>query len=195
MKPILKNHVAVKEAVFPFNKLPGSDLILGPEMKSTGEVMGISKDFGMSFAKSQAASKNIIPTSGTIFISLTANDKPIACEIGKMYKDLGFKIVATRGTHKELTSGGIEAELVLKLSEGRPNIDDSIKNGEIDIVINTSDNNASKSDARKIRQSVLANNVAYFTTIAAARAAALAIKALKESGGTIEPNAIQDYLK
>jgi carbamoyl-phosphate synthase large subunit len=195
MKPILKNHVAVKEAVFPFNKLPGSDLILGPEMKSTGEVMGISKDFGMSFAKSQAASKNIIPTSGTLFISLTANDKPLAAEVGKMYAELGFKIVATSGTHKELTDAGVEATRVLKLSEGRPNIDDSIKNGEIAIVINTSDSTATKSDARKIRQSVLANSVAYFTTIAAARAAALAIKALKESDGTIEPNAIQDYLK
>jgi len=194
MKPRLKNHVAVKEAVFPFNKLPGSDLILGPEMKSTGEVMGISKDFGMSFAKSQFASKNIIPTTGTVFISLTSNDKEYAKEIGTMYKELGFKIVATRGTHQALKDSGIESELVLKLSEGRPNIDDSIKNGEIAIVINTSDNNASKSDARKIRQSVLANNVAYFTTIAAARAAALAVKALKENGGTIEPNAIQDYL-
>jgi carbamoyl-phosphate synthase large subunit len=195
MKPILKNHVAVKEAVFPFNKLPGSDLILGPEMKSTGEVMGISKDFGMSFAKSQAASKNIIPTSGTLFISLTANDKPYAAEIGKMYAELGFKIVATSGTHKELIDAKIEATRVLKLSEGRPNIDDSIKNGEIAIVINTSDSTATKSDAKKIRQSVLANSVAYFTTIAAARAAALAIKALKDSDGTIEPNAIQDYLK
>ena len=194
MKPKLKGHVAVKEAVFPFNKLPGSDLILGPEMKSTGEVMGISKDFGLSFAKSQFASKNIIPTSGTVFISLTQNDKPYAKEIGKLYKDLGFKIVATRGTHKALSEAGIENELVLKISEGRPNIDDMIKNGEIAIVINTSDNTASKSDAKKIRQSVLANNVAYFTTIAAASAAALAVKALKENSGTIEPMAIQDYL-
>ena len=194
MKPILKGHVAVKEAVFPFNKLPGSDLILGPEMKSTGEVMGISKDFGMSFAKSQLASKNIIPLEGTLFISLTTNDKPLAGEIGRLYQDLGFKIVATKGTHKALSDAGIECELVLKLSEGRPNIDDKIKNNEIAIAINTSDNTASKSDAKKIRQSVLANSVAYFTTIAAARAAALAIKSLKVNGGDIEPNALQDYL-
>ena len=194
MKPKQKGHIAVKEAVFPFNKLPGSDLILGPEMKSTGEVMGISKDFGMSFAKSQLASKNIIPLEGTLFISLTANDKPLAGEIGKLYQDLGFKIVATKGTHKALSDAGIECELVLKLSEGRPNIDDKIKNNEITIAINTSDNTASKSDAKKIRQSVLANNVAYFTTIAAARAAALAIKSLKVNGGDIEPNALQDYL-
>jgi carbamoyl-phosphate synthase large subunit len=195
MKPILKNHVAVKEAVFPFNKLPGSDLILGPEMKSTGEVMGISKNFGLSFAKSQFAAKNIIPTSGTLFISLTSNDKPFAGEIGAMFKELGFKIVATSGTHKALSEAGIESERVLKLSEGRPNIDDSIKNNEIAIAINTSDNTASKSDAKIIRQSVLANNVAYFTTIAAAKAAALAIKELKISGGEIIPTAIQDYLK
>ena len=194
MKPIQKGHVAVKEAVFPFNKLPGSDLILGPEMKSTGEVMGISKDFGMSFAKSQLASKNIIPLEGTLFISLTGDDKALAGEIGKLYQDLGFKIVATKGTHQALSEAGIECELVLKLSEGRPNIDDKIKNNEIAIAINTSDNTASKSDAKKIRQSVLANNVAYFTTIAAARAAALAIKSLKVNGGDIEPNALQDYL-
>ena len=194
MKPKEKAHVAVKEAVFPFNKLPGSDLILGPEMKSTGEVMGISTDFGMSFAKSQFASKNIIPLEGTVFISLTSNDKPLAGEIGKLYSDLGMKIVATKGTHKALREAGIECELVLKLSEGRPNIDDMIKNNEIAIAINTSDNTASKSDAKKIRQSVLANNVAYFTTIAAAKAAALAIKSLKATQGDIEPNALQDYL-
>ncbi len=194
MKPKQKGHIAVKEAVFPFNKLPGSDLILGPEMKSTGEVMGISRDFGMSFAKSQLASKNIIPLEGTLFISLTSNDKPLAGEIGKLYQDLGFKIVATKGTHQALSEAGIECELVLKLSEGRPNIDDKIKNNEITIAINTSDNTASKSDAKKIRQSVLAHNVAYFTTIAAARAAALAIKSLKVNGGDIEPTALQDYL-
>jgi carbamoyl-phosphate synthase large subunit len=193
LKPILKNHVAVKEAVFPFNKLPGSDLILGPEMKSTGEVMGISSDFGISFAKSQFAAKNIIPTSGTVFISLTQNDKPYAKEIGQLFVELGFKIVATRGTHEALKNAGVKSELVLKLSEGRPNIDDSIKNGEIAIVINTSDNTASKSDAKKIRQSVLANSVAYFTTIAAAKAAARAIKALKETDA-LEPQALQDYL-
>ncbi len=195
MKPKKMRHVAVKEAVFPFNKLPGSDLILGPEMKSTGEVMGISSDFGLSFAKSQFASKNIIPLSGKVFLSLTSNDKPFASEIASLFIEQGFKIVATRGTHAILKENGIECELVLKLSEGRPNIDDMIKNEEISIAINTSDNTASKSDAKKIRQSVLANNVAYFTTIAAARAAAMAIKSLKLNSDLIEPTAIQDYLK
>ncbi len=194
MEPILKNHIAIKEAVFPFNKLPGSDLILGPEMKSTGEVMGISNNFGMSFAKSQFASKNKIPLLGKIFISLTEMDKPYAGEIGSMFAELGFEIYATSGTHKALELAGVESKKVLKISEGRPNIDDMIKNEEIVLAINTSDNKSSKEDAKKIRQSVLANNVAYFTTIAAARASALAIKELQKNSGCIEPKALQDYL-
>jgi len=194
MEPTLKNHVAVKEAVFPFNKLPGSDLILGPEMKSTGEVMGISENFGMSFAKSQFASKNIIPLEGKIFLSLTEADKQNAGEVGKMFTDLGFEIVATSGTHTALESAGVSSTKVLKISEGRPNIDDMIRNEEIAIAINTSDNAGSKTDARTIRQSVLANQVAYFTTIAAARATAMAIKELKATGGELAPKALQDYL-
>jgi len=194
MEPILKNHVAVKEAVFPFNKLPGSDLILGPEMKSTGEVMGISDNFGMSFAKSQFASKNNIPMEGKLFISLTEADKPSAGEIGKMFTDLGFEIVATSGTHTALQNAGVTSTKVLKISEGRPNIDDMIKNEEIALAINTSDNAGSKTDAKCIRQSVLSNNVAYFTTIAAAKATALAIEALKAQNGELEPQALQDYL-
>jgi len=194
MEPNLKNHVAVKEAVFPFNKLPGSDLILGPEMKSTGEVMGISENFGMSFAKSQFASKNNIPLEGKLFLSLTEADKPHAAEIAKMFTDLGFEIVATSGTYIALQSAGVPATKVLKISEGRPNIDDMIKNEEIAIAINTSDNAGSKTDAKTIRQSVLANHVAYFTTLAAAKATALAIQELKKHGGELEPKALQDYL-
>jgi len=194
MEPNLKNHVAVKEAVFPFNKLPGSDLILGPEMKSTGEVMGISENFGMSFAKSQFASKNNIPLTGKLFLSLTEIDKPHAGEIGKMFADLGFDIVATSGTYAALEAAGVTSTKVLKISEGRPNIDDMIKNEEIALAINTSDNKASKADAKTIRQSVLGNNVAYFTTLAAAKATALAIQELKVQGGTLEPKALQDYL-
>jgi len=194
MEPKLSGHVAVKEAVFPFNKLPGSDLILGPEMKSTGEVMGISDAFGMSFAKSQFASKNRIPLEGKIFLSLTENDKPHAGEIGRMFTELGFDIVATSGTHTALESAGVPSTKVFKISEGRPNIDDMIRNEEIALAINTSDNKAAKADARLIRQSVLANHVAYFTTIAAARAAALAIAALRENDGCVDPKALQDYL-
>ncbi len=194
MEPKLKNHVAVKEAVFPFNKLPGSDLILGPEMKSTGEVMGISENFGMSFAKSQFASKNIIPLEGKVFLSVTKADRPNAAEIGKMFINLGFEIVATAGTHATLEDAGVASTQVLKISEGRPNIDDMIRNEEIAIAINTSDNAGSKTDARTIRQSVLANHVAYFTTIAAARATAMAIKELKATNGELEAKALQDYL-
>jgi len=195
MEPNLKGHVAVKEAVFPFNKLPGSDLILGPEMKSTGEVMGISNKFGMSFAKAQFASKNNIPINGKLFISLTAQDKPFAKEIGAQFEKLGFEIHATGGTHKALQEAGITSQRVLKISEGRPNINDMIKNGEITLAINTSDNSlSSKSDATTIRQSVLSNNVAYFTTIAGAKAAALAIEDLNANDGCLEPKALQDYL-
>jgi len=192
-KPRIKNHVAVKEAVFPFSKLHGADLILGPEMKSTGEVMGISDTFAISFAKSQISSNNILPTSGVVFISLTDMDKVFAKEIGNGFRAAGFKIVATEGTHKALTNAGIEAEFVYKISEGRPNIEDRIKNMEIDLVVNTSDNKSSKDDARKIRQAVLRFNIPYFTTIAAANVAIEAIKKLKEQEA-LEPKALQDYL-
>jgi carbamoyl-phosphate synthase large subunit len=194
MEPNLKGHVAVKEAVFPFNKLPGADLLLGPEMKSTGEVMGISDNFGMSFAKSQFAAKNNIPLEGKLFLSLSNSDKPYAAEVSKSFVDLGFEIYATGGTHKALEEAGVASNKVLKISEGRPNIDDMIKNKEIALAINTSDDQGAKIDGATIRQSVLRENVAYFTTIAAAKATALAIKELKASGGELEPKALQDYL-
>jgi carbamoyl-phosphate synthase large subunit len=194
MEPNLKGHVAVKEAVFPFNKLPGADLLLGPEMKSTGEVMGISDNFGMSFAKSQFAAKNNIPLEGKIFMSLAKNDKMHIGEIGKSFTDLGFEIYATAGTHKALEEAGVASNKVLKISEGRPNIDDMIRNNEIALAINTSADAGSKIDGQTIRQSVLRANVAYFTTVAGAKATALAIKELKASGGELEPKALQDYL-
>ena len=194
LKPKLKGHISVKEAVFPFSKLAGADLILGPEMKSTGEVMGISDSFETSFAKSQIASFNMLPSKGTVFISLTDIDKAYAKEIGEGFSKLGFEILATSGTHKALLMAGVEATFVHKISEGRPNVEDSLKNGDIDLVINTSDSKSSKEDAKKIRQSVLANNVAYFTTLAAAKAAAQAIKELKVHNGSLVPKALQDYL-
>ncbi|MFW6307173.1 MAG: carbamoyl-phosphate synthase large subunit [Campylobacterales bacterium] len=192
LKPKLKSHIAVKEAVFPFSKLPGADLLLGPEMKSTGEVMGISNNFGLSFAKSQLASSNKLPQSGNLFISLTNLDKPQGTRIAREFIDLGFKIFATEGTQKVLQDSGIESNIVLKISEGRPNIDDMITNGEIDLVINTSDNKSSKDDAKKIRYNVLRSKIPYFTTIAGANAAVLAIKELKKSE-SLQVNAIQDY--
>ena len=192
LKPSVRNHVCVKEAVFPFKKLSGADVILGPEMKSTGEVMGISENFGISFAKSQSASSNIIPTSGKVFISLTDLDKEFASEVASGFIELGFEIVATSGTFKVLDKAGIKATKVLKISEGRPNIEDDIRNNDIAIVINTSDSEASKDDAKIIRQRVIAQNIPYFTTIAAARATIEAIKELNDS--TMDVKALQDYL-
>jgi len=192
-KPKVHDHVCVKEAVFPFKKLSGADVILSPEMKSTGEVMGISSNFGLSFAKSQTASFNKIPTSGKVFISLTDLDKVFAPEIAKDFIDLGFEIVATGGTHQVITDSGAKATKVLKISEGRPNIEDSIRNDEISIVINTSDSISSKDDAKIIRQRVISLNIPYFTTIAAVKATILAIKELKNSD-SLEIKTIQDYL-
>jgi carbamoyl-phosphate synthase large subunit len=193
LKPKIHEHVCVKEAVFPFKKLTGADVILSPEMKSTGEVMGISSNFGLSFAKSQTASFNKIPTSGKVFISLTDLDKEFASKIAKDFCELGFEVVATSGTHRVLSKSGIEATKVLKISEGRPNIEDSIRNNEISIVINTSDSVASKDDAKIIRQRVISLGIPYFTTIAAVKAAILAIKEIKNKD-FLEIKAIQEYL-
>jgi len=191
-KPKDKSHISIKEAVFPFNKLPGADLILGPEMKSTGEVMGISKSFGESFAKSQISSKNSLPIKGKVFISLTDLDKEFAIKLAKSFKELGFKIVATSGTYKVI-SEYVECEKVLKISEGRPNIVDMIKNEEIALVINTSDNKASKDDAKIIRREVLNQSIPYFTTIPAAFAAIDAIRFLQQNELSVK--SIQDYFR
>ncbi len=189
-----KGHVSVKEAVFPFSKLQGADLILGPEMKSTGEVMGISDNFATSFAKSQIGSKNVLPKSGTVFISLTDIDKVYAKEIGEKFQKLGFKILATGGTHKVLQEAGVASEFIYKISEGRPNVEDKLKNGDIDLVINTSDNKSSRDDAKKIRQAVLRFNIPYFTTLAAATVAAESLDYIQDDSA-LEPKALQDYLR
>jgi len=193
-KPRIKAHVSVKEAVFPFKKLAGADLILGPEMKSTGEVMGISESFALSFAKSQCASDNRLPKEGTVFISLTDTDKRFIKELGQKFIDIGFSIVATGGTHKAFEEVGIPSTKVLKISEGRPNIADMIKNEEIALVVNTSDSTATKNDARLIRQSVLRLGIPYVTTVAAALVTADAIAAVRTRKGSLNPEAIQDYL-
>ncbi|UFS61909.1 carbamoyl-phosphate synthase large subunit [Sulfurimonas sp. HSL-3221] len=193
LKPRLRDHIALKEAVFPFNKLYGADLVLSPEMKSTGEVMGISSSFGVSFAKSQMAAGNRIPTSGTCFLSFITMDKPAGVEIARGLHEHGFKLVATRGTQKVIEEAGIPCEPVLKISEGRPNIEDMMKNGDITMAINTSDNNTSKKDAIVIRQIVLRMNIPYFTTLSAARAAIDALGHMKDDAWTA-PQALQDYL-
>ena len=194
LKPKLKNHVAVKEAVFPFNKLTGADLLLSPEMKSTGEVMGISNSFGMAFAKSQSAAKNNLPKGGKVFISLCDLDKEFAPTIAQGLTQNGFTVVATGGTYNIISEAGIECEKVLKVSEGRPNITDLLTNGDISMAINTSEaKESSKDDGKEIRRTVLRNNVPYFTTVAAAIAAVEAIKVLKTEDVST-PKSIQEFL-
>ena len=192
-KPKISKHIAVKESVFPFSKLNGAVMVLGPEMRSTGEVMGISESFGVSFAKSQLACKNPIPTSGKVFISLRSLDKPQAEILAKELKEMGFELCATKGTAKAINEAGVECQEALKISEGRPNIGDMLANGEIALAINTSDEASSKDDTDKIRTQVLRNSVPYFTTIEAARVAISAINEIKK----VNPNtakALQDYL-
>ena len=193
LKPRLKGHISVKEAVFPFHKLYGADLVLGPEMKSTGEVMGISSNFGISFAKAQIAAGNRIVTKGTCFLSFVDTDKKYAPEIAKGLHRHGFKLVATKGTQAIIEESGIPCEIVLKISEGRPNIEDSMKNDAIDMAINTSDNNTSKKDAMLIRQEVLKRNIPYFTTLSAARALILALEEMKNDSW-LSSKALQDFL-
>jgi len=193
LKPKLKNHVAVKESVFPFNKLVGADLLLGPEMKSTGEVMGIAENFAMAFAKSQSAAKNFLPKSGKVFISLCDLDKPYASSIAKSLSDNGFSICATSGTQKIICEAGISCEKVLKVSQGRPNITDLLTNGDIAMAINTSTEQESKDDGKEIRRAVLRMNIPYFTTVAAANAMTEAIKELKTQDIST-PKSIQEFL-
>ncbi len=193
-KPKLKNHIAVKEAVLPFDKLSGADTILGPEMKSTGEVMGIGRTFGEAFLKAQYGAKNYLPKSGSVFLTLCDKDKPHASNIAENYIKLGFNILATCGTYDTITKFGIQCKKVLKLSEGRPNIVDSLKNKEIVLAINTSDNDSiTRDDGLHIRRAVLKNSVPYFTTTAGAYASIEAIKTsqLQE----LEPVSIQEYLR
>jgi len=193
LRPRLKGHVSVKEAVFPFHKLYGADLVLSPEMKSTGEVMGISKNFGVSFAKSQLSAGNKIPTGGTCFLSFVDSDKEYAAEIASGLVKHGFKLVATGGTQKAIEAAGVACERVLKISEGRPNIEDSMKNDEIAMAINTSDNNTSKKDAVVIRQEVLKRSIPYFTTLSAARALILALDEMEDDKWS-QATALQDFL-
>ncbi len=178
-KEIIPSHICVKEAVFPFIKFPGVDTLLGPEMKSTGEVMGIDTSFEMAFAKSQIAAGNSLPMGGKAFISVRDEDKPGILKSARTLAEAGFRIVATRGTAKFLRENGLEAEEVFKITEGRPHVADLIKSGEIALVINTPLGAKSKADSYYIRRTALIYGVPYFTTIAAAKAAALAISRMK----------------
>ena len=174
------NRFFVKESVFPFLKLTGSDILLGPEMKSTGEVMGISQDFGIAFAKSQAAAGFTIPTAGTVFISVNEHDKPGVLPHARELDALGIRILATRGTAVYLNAHGVPAEMVLKVNEGRPNCVDLIKSREIDIIFNTPLGRESFYDDGAIRKSATAHGVLVVTTLTAAAATVQAIRALRE---------------
>ncbi|MBI5643836.1 MAG: carbamoyl-phosphate synthase large subunit [Deltaproteobacteria bacterium] len=187
-------YTSVKEAVFPFIKFPGVDAILGPEMRSTGEVMGIGSDFGVAFAKSQIAAGNKLPQKGTVFISVRDSDKADVLSVASELSELGFKLIATGGTARYLRDKGIEVESVFKVTEGsRPNIVDKIKSREIAMVINTSFGAKSVADSYSIRRSSIDLGLPYFTTVAGARAAAHGIRAVIKGG--LDVTSLQEYHK
>jgi len=186
-------HVAVKEAVFPFNRFPDVDTILGPEMKSTGEVMGLDSSFERAFAKSQLGAGVKLPESGTAFLSVRDSDKAAAIGVARRLIDSGFAIVATRGTAARLREAGLTVGVINKVLEGRPHCVDAIRSGDIQIVINTAAGAQSVTDSFDIRRSALTHGIPHYTTIAGARAAAHAIAALKS--GTLEVAPLQAYFR
>ena len=181
---------AVKEAVFPFNRFPEVDVLLGPEMKSTGEAMGFDKNFGLSFAKSQIASNNSIPLKGTAFLSVKDKDKEKILNNAKKLISLGFSISATSGTAKYLTSHGIKCKKINKVSQGSPHIVDKLNKKNIALVINTSEGKSSIADSFSLRRSSLMNKIPYFTTMSAANACIESIESLKKY--PIKVRALQD---
>jgi len=186
-------HVAVKEAVFPFDRFSGVDTILGPEMKSTGEVMGIDEDFGVAYAKAQLSANNRIPLSGRIILSVRDEDKEGICDVVKKLLAMGFEVVATRGTAQHLDNKGIEVQVVNKVKEGRPHIVDLIKNKEANFIINTVSDAQAQRDSASIRQSALQYRVPYTTTVSGAKAVVNAIEMLRKKSISIK--SIQEYHK
>ena len=186
-----KGHVAVKEAVFPFNRFPGVDVILGPEMKSTGEVMGLDRDFGRAFAKSQVASGIHLPRAGTVFVSVRDRDKAALAPIAERLVALGFDLLATRGTARDLNARGIAARQVNKVLEGRPHIVDAMTDGGVQLVFNTTEGAQAIRDSFSLRQTALLQEIPYYTTMAGARAAVQAIAALRT--GALEVAPLQSY--
>jgi|Deesub1362B_J571_1020462.scaffolds.fasta_scaffold00131_44 carbamoyl-phosphate synthase large subunit len=185
------DHVAVKEAVFPFIKLPGVDPVLGPEMKSTGEVMGIDYDFGLAYYKAELAAGMMLPTEGTVFISVKKADREKILPVARKLHELGFRITATDGTAEFLRNNGIQAEIILKVSQGRPNIVDAIINRQIDLIINTPSGKRGKTEGYLIRRAAVDHGVPYITTISGAIAAVKGIEAIRKSRMTIK--SIQEY--
>ena len=190
---ILPNRWAIKESVFPFNKFPGSSIVLTPEMRSTGEVMGQDKDFGMAFAKTQMAAKPSLPMEGNVFLSVKDSDKPKALEIAKGLSELGFSFTSTEGTAKFLNENGIKAESTLRISEGRPNVADLIKNGKVQLVINTPLGLIPRRDENGIRQEAVAHSVPVITTLGSAYAALEGIRSLKDRKFSVK--SLQDYAR
>lgn len=188
---VIPTHIAVKEAVLPFNKFPGTDTILGPEMRSTGEVMGIDSDFGRAYAKAELGAGERLPLTGTVFVSMSDRDKAAAGAVVKEFIDLGFKVMATLGTRRVLLEHGLDIELVLKLHEGRPHVLDAIKNQKIQLIINTPSGEEAHTDARLIRRTALGYKIPIITTIAGAKATVAAIRSLQNT--TLDVKAIQDY--
>jgi carbamoyl-phosphate synthase large subunit len=185
------DHVAVKEAVLPFSRFPGVDTILGPEMRSTGEVMGLDSSFDRAFLKSQIAASTHLPTEGSVFVSVKNSDKDSVVDSIRKLKDLGFKVIATRGTATHLQENGIDVEAVNKVYEGRPHIVDKMKSGEISLVFNTTEGMQSFKDSYDIRATALDMKIPYYTTAAGARASVRAIKILCE--GTLDVAPLQAY--
>ena len=192
-KPDPRNlkHIAVKEAVFPFARFPGVDTLLGPEMRSTGEVIGLDTDFALAFAKSQLGAGVDLPRGGTVFVSVRDEDKDRVLTAVRLLTDIGFKVMATSGTARFLAEKGIEAVKVNKVQEGRPHVEDAIRNRQVSLVINTTDSSKAISDSKSLRRAALMQKVPYYTTMAGAEAAAQAIKALKQ--GQLEVRPLQAY--
>jgi len=175
-KEIVPEHFSVKEAVFPFNKFPGIDPILGPEMKSTGEVMGIGETFAEAYAKAQLGAGDEIPSEGTAFISVRERDKGEIVGVARQLAELGFKLVSTRGSGQLILDAGLEVEIVNKVKEGRPHIVDMIKNGKIDLIVNTTEGRVAIADSSTIRSSAEAKGVYYTTTLAGGNAVCMALR-------------------
>jgi carbamoyl-phosphate synthase large subunit len=185
---IVPGYYSVKEAVFPFIKFPGVDTVLGPEMKSTGEVMGVGRSFGEAYNKSQLASGSIIPQSGRAFISVKRSDQHAVVSVARYLSENSFELVATRGTADILREAGLDVRPVNKVKEGRPHVVDMIKNREIDLIVNTTEGRQSLRDSYTIRREALLHKITYFTTLAGARAACEAHR----MRGDISVNRLQD---
>lgn len=183
---------AVKESVFPFNRFHGQDILLSPEMRSTGEVMGLDADLGIAYAKSQIAANAPLPAGGRVFISVSDAHKSTVAEVAKLYVDLGFTIVATSGTATVLEKAGLTVQRIFKLSEGRPNSIDLLKNREIQLVINTPSVQSPRADEVKIRTTAVYTGTPIMTTLSGAKAAALGIAALRKGGYQVKT--LQEYL-